>query len=114
MMHSLFSEIPGKLYTSVLVVSETYSWFLHRMGEESARVFHAMLADVPRLTILEATLDHHGDVMARLERLRGRKLTYVDASSLVWLSDCRISTVWGTDHHLAMEGARVIPGLPSP
>jgi hypothetical protein len=38
------------------------------------------------------------------------KLTYVDASSLVFLSALRIGEVWGTDRDLALEGARVIPG----
>ncbi|MFQ5700841.1 MAG: hypothetical protein ACE5HU_03245 [Acidobacteriota bacterium] len=53
------------------------------------------------------------DVRALLDELRGCKLTYVDASSLVWLRRKRISTVWGTDHHLAIQGANVIPGPPS-
>jgi hypothetical protein len=38
------------------------------------------------------------------------KLTYVDASSLVFLSALRIGEVWGMDRDLALEGARVIPG----
>jgi hypothetical protein len=36
-------------------------------------------------------------------------LTYVDASSLVFLKTLRIHEVWGTDRDLALEGARVIP-----
>jgi len=44
-----------------------------------------------------------------LERLRGHKLTYVDASSLVFLGALRIDEVWGTDRDLALEGARVVP-----
>lgn len=56
---------------------------------------------------------HRAAVDDKLEVLRGTKLTYVDASSLVWLATKGIDTVWGTDHHLAIEGARVIPGPPS-
>ena len=41
--------------------------------------------------------------------MRGHKLTYVDASSLVFLDALRIAEVWGTDRDLALEGARVIP-----
>jgi hypothetical protein len=51
-------------------------------------------------------------VWAKLDDLRGLKLTFVDASSLVWLQEREIKTVWGTDHHLAVEGARVLPGSP--
>lgn len=53
--------------------------------------------------------DHHAAVLRKLERLRGHKLTYVDASSLVFLSQLRISDVWSVDQDLAIEGARVVP-----
>ena len=36
-------------------------------------------------------------------------LTYVDASSLVFLDSLRIAEVWGTDRDLGLEGARVVP-----
>jgi hypothetical protein len=48
-------------------------------------------------------------VLRKIERLRGRKLTYVDASSLVFLQDLHIAEVWGTDSDLSIEGARVLP-----
>jgi hypothetical protein len=48
-------------------------------------------------------------VVAKLEHLRGRKLTYVDASCLVFLRRHRIGEVWGTDLDLGIEGARVVP-----
>jgi hypothetical protein len=48
-------------------------------------------------------------VLHKLERLRGHKLTYVDASSLVFLGTVGIDEVWGTDRDLALEGARVTP-----
>jgi hypothetical protein len=54
---------------------------------------------------------HHALVVRKLDRHRGRKLTYVDASSLVWLERRRIPEVWGTDVDLAIEGARVRPRL---
>jgi len=46
----------------------------------------------------------------KLDALRGRKLTIVDASSLVILEARCIPTAWGTDHHLGFEGAVVRPG----
>lgn len=105
----LFADPPRRWYTSLAVVSETYGWFLHRLGEDAARTFRLALADLPRLRFLPLTQDHHADVGEKLERLRGHKLTYVDASSLVFLRALRITEVWGTDRDLAIEGARVIP-----
>jgi predicted nucleic acid-binding protein len=106
----LFSDPPRHWCTSLAVVSETYGWFLHRLGEEAARTFRLALSALPRLQLLSLTPAHHTAVLQRLERLRGHKLTYVDASSLVFLGTLRIGEVWGTDRDLALEGARVVPG----
>jgi predicted nucleic acid-binding protein len=105
----LFADPPRRWYTSLAVVSETYGWFLHRLGEESARAFRLALGDLPRLELLALDAAHHRSVALMLERFRGRKLTYVDASSLVFLAERRIREVWGTDHDLALGGARVLP-----
>jgi len=105
----LFAEPPRRWMTSLAVVSETYGWFLHRMGEEAARRFRIALADLPNLELLPLDRQHHNGVAAKLERLRGQKLTYVDASSLIFISRLRIRVVWGTDRDLAIEGARVVP-----
>src|SRR5439155_3985103 len=87
----LFADPPRRWYTSLAVVSETYGWFLHRLGEEAARTFRLTLGDFPRLHLLAVTPDHHLAVVRKLERLRGHRLTYVDASSLVFLLELRIS-----------------------
>jgi predicted nucleic acid-binding protein len=105
----LFADPPRRWYTSLAVVAETYGWFLYRLGEESARTFRVALADLPRLELLALDAAHHAAVQRTLDRLRGRKLTYVDASSLVFLARHRIGEVWGTDRDLAIEGARVLP-----
>jgi len=91
------------------VVAETYGWFLHRFDEEAARSFRMLLDDLPRLQLLGLDAAHHEAVCRMLDRHRGRKLTYVDASSLVFLAARRIPEVWGTDRDLAIEGARVVP-----
>jgi hypothetical protein len=67
------------------------------------------LGEFPRLRLLALTPEHHAAVLQKLERLRGHKLTYVDASSLVFLGALRIDEVWGSDRDLALEGARVVP-----
>lgn len=105
----LFADPPRRWYTSLAVVSETYGWFLHRLGEEAARSFRMLLADLPRLQLLTIDAAHHRGVCRTLDRFRGHKLTYVDASSLVFLGDRRIAEVWGTDNDLSLQGARVRP-----
>jgi predicted nucleic acid-binding protein len=106
---ALFSGVPPRWYTSVLILSETYSWFLHRMGEEQARGFRGLIDNLKALRILDATAAHHNDVTRMLDRFRGTKLTYVDASSLVHLEQKKIPRVWSTDHHLGLNGAEVFP-----
>jgi predicted nucleic acid-binding protein len=105
----LFSNPPRRCHSSLAIISETYGWFLHRLGEEAARSFRLALADLPWLTLQALDTAHHAAVLGKLERLRGHKLTYVDASSLVFLSRLRIREVWGTDRDLSIEGARVVP-----
>jgi predicted nucleic acid-binding protein len=105
----LFSDPPQRCLTSLAVVSEAYGWFLHRLGEEAARTFRLALAELPRLDLLALDAAHHATVGRKLEQLRGHKLTYVDASSLVFLARHRIREVWGTDRDLALEGASVVP-----
>ena len=105
----LFSDPPRRWLSSLAVVAETYGWFLHRLGEEAARTFRLALAELARFELLPIDAQHHTEVLRKLERLRGHKLTYVDASSLVWLGKLGIREVWGTDRDLGLEGARVIP-----
>lgn len=106
----LFADLPRRWCSSLAVVSETYGWFLHRLGEDAARTFRLALGELPRLQLLALDPPHHTATVKKLERLRGHRLTYVDASSLVFLDRLDIREVWGTDRDLALEGARVVPG----
>jgi predicted nucleic acid-binding protein len=106
---TLFTQDRPKWFCSYLVVSEAYSWFLHRMGEEPARTFRLFLGNLDGLRVLEATKHHHLRVLAMLDRFRGAKLTYVDASSLCFMEQNKIRRVWSTDHHLGLTGAEVTP-----
>ena len=105
----LFSGVTPRWHSSVLILSETYGWFLHRMGKEQARAFRGLIDNLKGLKILDATTAHHSDVMRMLDRFRGTKLTYVDASSLVHMEQKKIRHVWSTDHHLGLSGAEVLP-----
>jgi predicted nucleic acid-binding protein len=105
----LFSLAKPRWSTSYLVVSESYSWFLHRHGEEAARTFRTFIDNLDAVRLFDADKDHHRQVMRTLDRLRGAKLTYVDASSLCLMERHKIRKVWSTDHHLGLTGAEVLP-----
>jgi predicted nucleic acid-binding protein len=106
---ALFSLGKPRWSTSYLVVSETYSWFLHRHGEEAARSFRKLMDDLQGIRIFAIDRHHHEHVARMLDRLRGAKLTYVDASSLCFMDRHKIRKVWSTDHHLGLTGAEVLP-----
>lgn len=108
---ALFGGKPPRWCTSWLVISESYSWVLHRMGEESARHFRFFVESLPQLTIFDATATLHRRTVKVLEQFRGTKLTYVDAASLSLLLAHKIPTVWSTDHHLGLTGATLLPRI---
>jgi predicted nucleic acid-binding protein len=106
---ALFSMARPRWATSYLVLSEAYSWFLHRHGEEAARSCRRLVDNLDGLRIFDVDHAHHQGVGGMLEHLRGTKLTYVDASSLCFLERHKIRKVWSTDHHLGLTGAEVLP-----
>ncbi len=106
---ALFGGPIPKWSSSILVISETYTWFLHRMGEEPARTFRQLVDNLKGLRVLDANRAHHVAVVRMLDRFRGAKLSYTDASSLVHLEQFKIKCVWSTDHHLGLSGAEVLP-----
>ena len=105
----LFGRAGTRWVTSLLVISESYSWFVHRHGEEAARSLRAFISALAGLTILAVTLDDHERTLRVLDRFRGTKLTYVDAASLGWIEQRKIKTVWSTDRHLGLTGAEIFP-----
>jgi predicted nucleic acid-binding protein len=112
-LHSPAVELFGRnkiqWVTSLLVVSESYSWFLHRHGEEAARSLRSFLEALAGLQILPILVEDHLRTLRVLDRFRGTKLTYVDAASLAFIENRKIKTVWSTDHHLALTGAEILP-----
>lgn len=104
----LFSRPPGRLYTSVLVIAETYDW-LRRLTSDGAAAFTELLRLLPNLEILTADFGHASAVERKLSAYPDTDLSYLGASSLVFLGQHRIPEVWGSDPVLGLEGARVLP-----
>ena len=105
----LFQEKNAMLYTSELVISETYSWFLHQAGEEMARQFRFFIKAIPKLKVLLGSDESYQKTSGVLEKHRGAKVSYVDAASLVLLDSHKIDTVWSTDYHLSLTGRKIKP-----
>lgn len=105
----LFQEKNIQPYTSELVISETYSWFLHQAGEEIARQFRLFVNAIPKMKVLFSNAEVHAATASMLDKHRGSKLTYVDAASLTILEAQKISTVWSTDYHLSLTGKTIKP-----
>ena len=59
--------------------------------------------------MLEATAALRRDACRMLDRLRGARLTDVDASSLALMEQHEIRTAWATDYPLGLTGAQVMP-----
>lgn len=93
----------------MLVLSETYSWFLHKLDEEAAREFLAFVDALEGLVVLDMPAAMSQEARRLLDRFRGRKLTYVDAVSLALIGRHGIKHVWGTDRDLTFTGATLIP-----
>jgi predicted nucleic acid-binding protein len=106
---SAFLSPPKKICTSILVLSETYSWFLHKLDEDAARDFLAFVEVLPALAVLDAPAAIQREARRMLDRFRGSKLTYVDAVSLVLIERHRLGEVWGTDSDLTFTGAVLRP-----
>ena len=106
---ALFGAPPAYWCTSALVRSEAYSWFLHKYGEEAARTFRLFADSLDGLRVFDTDPEHHREVCKVLDKLRGTKLTYVDASSLALMNRHHIERAWATDRHLGLTGAEVLP-----
>ena len=106
---TLFAGVRPHWHTSLMVWAQAYSWFLHRHGEEAARTFRLFADSLEGLVILEVDAEHHREACRVLDRMRGTRLTYVDASSLAFMERLGIDIVWSTVHHLGLTGAEVLP-----
>ena len=106
----LFRQPPPRLFTSALVVAETYDW-LRRMTSAGTEMFSELLVRLPNLDLLAADFAHARAVERKLSAHAARDLSYIAASTLVFLGEHRILDVWGADPILGLEGAKVWPGL---
>jgi uncharacterized protein len=97
----------ARLFTSTAVVLETFTYLDRKGSRELALRWHASLAQVPRLHVLECT---RADFDLSIPRVAGpefHKLSLVDATSFVLMRRHRIRVAFAFDTHFAIAGFRL-------
>lgn len=96
----------GVLFTSDLVVAETYRLALYRCGRDVALDWAAALGEV---NLLYHRAQTHEETMALLTSSRTPVLTYTDAASIAAARDLGISQVFTFDRGFAAHGFTLFP-----
>jgi predicted nucleic acid-binding protein len=98
----------ARLYTSIPVVLETFTFLERNAARDVALAWKDALAEVPRLKILTCA---KADVEAGWEWFRRsdlHKLSAVDATSFALMTRHRIRAAFSFDHHFAAAGFRLL------
>ena len=109
--HSLFRRLfsnPPALVTSALVIAEGHGWFLRRYDRNRALQFLNFIDDLTVLTIQRFDSVEFAKTSRLARKFGDQSLTLADAHGLAIISERRISTVWSTDRHLGLTGAKLI------
>lgn len=94
------------LYTTNLVVAETYTLVLMRLGYPLAqRWLEALLP----LNLVFQRAEHHRSVQGLLQRHQGHGFSYTDALSFVVMEELSIQDAFAFDRHFQQYGWTVFP-----
>jgi predicted nucleic acid-binding protein len=97
-----------RLYTSIPVVLETFT-FLERNAERDVAIaWKDSLASVPRLKVLACSNADVEAAWAWFRRPDLHKLSAVDATSFVLMTRHQIRAAFSFDHHFAAAGFRLL------
>lgn len=101
--------------TSWGIVSETYTWIRYHIGEREAARWLTVKDAMENQGFLQILYPDAGmevGVRRVIQRFHDQKLSYVDAFSIALIqSRPDIDAVFAFDHHLALAGIPVLPGL---
>ncbi len=90
------------LLTSLMVVSETYTWLRYHVSYDSAARFLGIIERSEKAGILKVILpddDMKVKIHAILKKYRDQDLSYTDATSFVILESMDIDDVFSFDSH---------------
>lgn len=93
------------LFTSNLVVAETYALTIRRLG---SKVAWSWVGEVPARVVFESA-ENHAEAVSILARYRDKDFPYADAVSFVLMERLGISTAFTFDTHFRQYGLTVLP-----
>jgi len=100
------------LITTLLVISETYTWFRYHVNYRTAIEFLDVIQDSIAskwLNIIypDLVLDTQAQVILR--QFQDQKLSYVDAISFAVIENMKIKNVFGFDSHFRITKTNIWP-----
>ena len=107
-------ERHNELFTSLMVVSETYTWLRYQAGYHLATRFLDIIDKAEKagyLTILIPNSEMKGKIHAVLKNYHDQNLSYTDAASFVILETMNIQDVFGFDSHFYIINRNLWPSV---
>lgn len=98
----------ARLYTSVPVVLETFTFLDRNTSRDVAINWKDSLENTRSLQMLDCTASDMRDAWGYFERRDLHKLSAVDATSFVLMKRHGIETAFAFDHHFASAGFRLL------
>lgn len=100
------------LFTSILVISETYTWLRYHKGFEPATRFISIMrnsVETGNLRVIYPDPDICEKTHVILEKYQDQKLSYTDALSFAILEMFKIADVFGFDTHFYSANCSLWP-----
>ena len=105
---ALLTNTGARLYTSVSIVVETFTFLDRNTTRNVALAWKDSLKVVPRLRVLSGTSRDMEHGWKYFERPDLHKLSAVDALSFVLMAQRRIRIAFAFDGHFATAGFRIV------
>lgn len=102
------------LITSLLVISETYTWLRYQAGHDLASRFLSIIERAEMAGVLRVVLPDdaiRSNTQAVLKNYHDQNLSYTDAASFVILENMGISNVFGFDSHFYIINRNLWPSV---
>ena len=105
---ALLMHSAARLYTSVPVVIETFTFLERNVNRDVALQWKDSFSVLSTLKVLECGLEDLNRSWAFFQRRDLHKLSAVDATSFALMKPHKISLAFTFDHHFASVGFRVL------
>ncbi len=102
------AELRVKIYTSVPVVLETFTFFDRNATRDVALGWKEALKVVDGLIVLGCTAENISVAWIYFERQDLHKLSAVDATSFVFMKEEGIKNAFSFDHHFSSVGFHIV------